>query len=123
MLSESEWEYACRAGTTTKYSFGDDSLSLGKYAWFRDNSGYETHPVGEKLPNAFGLYDMHGNVCEWCADWLEDCFIDERPASLPVIRNGCWKFGADVCKSAHFYVLEPGHRSPISGIRVARGLN
>jgi formylglycine-generating enzyme required for sulfatase activity len=99
LLSEAEYEYAARAGTTTTYSFGDDSAMLGDYAWFLDNSGHRAHPVGEKKPNAFGLYDMHGNVEQWVEDcWHESYYGAPREGSawtsgdctVRVVRGGTW---------------------------------
>src|SRR5208283_6063359 len=68
--TDAEWEFACRAGTTTTYYSGDTEADLGRAAWYYANSGNKTHPVGQKEPNAFGLYDMLGNVWEWCQDWF-----------------------------------------------------
>ena len=123
--SEAQWEYACRAGTTTEYSFGDDDSDLGDYAWFRENSSNRTHPVGDKLPNAWGLYDMHGNVLEWCQDWYGDypsgSVTDPSGAtsgSYRVIRGGCWLYPAEGCRSAYRFWDFPSSRSSSSGFRV-----
>ena len=123
--TEAEWEYACRAGTTTMYSFGDDESDLGDYAWYRNNSGNKTHPVGSKLPNSWGLYDMHGNVREWCKDWMEDypsgAVTDptgSASGSYRVARGGCWLHPAEVCRSAIRSWLRPSHRPFHYGFRV-----
>ena len=108
--TEAEWEYACRAGTTTEYSFGDDAKDLGKYAWFDDNSGQTTHAVGEKRPNAWGLYDMHGNVWEWCSD---------EEGSRRVYRGGGWYRGAALCRTASRSRSGPSFRSNFIGFRLA----
>ena len=123
--TESEWEYACRAGTTTAYSFGDDASRLSDYGWFGGNSG--THPVGEKKPNAWGLYDMHGNVYEWCQDWFgpyrSGLATDPTGAtsgSYRVIRGGSWYSFARNCRSADRGRYTPGYRSHYLGFRVLR---
>ena len=128
--TEAQWEYACRAGSTTKYCFGDDETTLGDYAWYSANSDSKTHPVGQKKPNAWGLYDMHGNVWEWCQDWYDSGYYAKSPEDDPtgpatgpcrVIRGGGWGSGvAGGCRSAGRRYTGPGHRSEDLGFRVSR---
>ncbi|MDF1845304.1 MAG: SUMF1/EgtB/PvdO family nonheme iron enzyme [Rubripirellula sp.] len=123
--TEAEWEFACRAGTTTTYSFGDDESLLGRYAWTEDNSDRKTHPVGTKLANSFGLNDMHGNVWEWCQDWYGDypsvAVTDPKGATSGlgrVYRGGSWYFKAGRCRSSARVSNHPADRSNILGFRV-----
>jgi formylglycine-generating enzyme required for sulfatase activity len=88
--TEAEWEYACRAGSTGTWCFGDDEAELGEYAWFGENSDDRTHPVGRKKPNAWGIHDMHGNTWEWCADWYNPYpkgAVTDPSGGEPVHRN------------------------------------
>jgi formylglycine-generating enzyme required for sulfatase activity len=85
--TEAEWEYSCRAGSNGKYGFGDDAKQLGAYAWYHDNSGSKTHPVGKKLPNRFGLSDMLGNVWEWCQDWYGYNYYQESSAGGKTVKD------------------------------------
>ncbi|MCL2479314.1 MAG: formylglycine-generating enzyme family protein [Treponema sp.] len=122
--TEAEWEYACRAGTKTPYSGGTSVAALG---WYSGNSGNTTHPVGLKQPNAWGIYDMHGNVLEWCWDWLgnytADAQTDPRgPVSgtSRVYRGGCWRFEAYQTRSAFRFGNYPNLRTFLAGFRVVR---
>jgi len=125
--SEAEWEYACRAGTTTRYSFGDNEIALNQYGWFEGNSGGRTHPVGEKLPNDWGLYDMHGNLWEWCEDcWNANYRGGPNDAgammigdcSSRVVRGGSWIFHGRDLRSAYRNGLPAVFRNGIIGFRL-----
>jgi len=128
--TETEWEYSARAGTTTSYSFGDDESKLGDYAWYFDNSGREPHEVGQKKPNPWGLYDMHGNVWEWVQDIYKNSYSGaptdgsawEGSGSLRVVRGGSWPayFRAGYCRSARRLSDAPGDRVINLGFRLLR---
>jgi sulfatase modifying factor 1 len=142
--SEAEWEYACRAGTTTLYSYGDDPEGLStagnvadstareKFSKWTGISGRDGHvftaPVGSFRPNAFGLFDMHGNVWEWCRDWFEESYYAKAPEKDPtgpatgtvrVFRGGSWYDAASLCRSAFRYWDVPTYRDYFLGFRVA----
>ncbi|MCY3020741.1 MAG: formylglycine-generating enzyme family protein [Planctomycetota bacterium] len=124
--TEAEWEFACRAGTTTTYYTGDAEGDLGRAAWYSVNSSFKTHPVGQKEPNAFGLYDMHGNVWEWCQDdWQEqykpEAAVDPQgPAQGDgrVLRGGSWFHFPARCRSAARNRRSPDYRDDDIGFRV-----
>ena len=127
--SEAEWEYCCRAGTTTAWSFGDDVTELGKYSWFKDNSAKEDPPVGKKAPNPWGLYDMHGYVWEWCADgWHPDYKDAPTDGSARgageskdrVIRGGAYPDPAEKLRSAYRHHVPAETRSGAIGFRCVK---
>ncbi len=122
--TEAEWEYACRTGTNTRFYWGDQEN--GDYMWYNNNSGGTTHPVGQKKPNGFGLYDMSGNVWEWCSDWYGDTYYQSSHKDNPkgaasgqgrVLRGGSWNFSANHCRSASRLRYEPANRSGVIGVR------
>jgi formylglycine-generating enzyme required for sulfatase activity len=128
--TEAEWEYACRGGTTTRHSFGDDEASPGDYGWFGANSDFRTHPVGEKRPNPLGLYDMHGNVFESCWDgYAADYYRSSPPedprgpegAPVRVLRGGSWISDPPWARSAIRRMDAPESRNRYLGFRLARG--
>lgn len=135
LATEAEWEYACRAGTNTAYSFGDDETQLGDHAWFRGNSDKVPHDVGEKKFNGWGLYDLHGNVWEWCWDWYEDYKVItdkdvgatlQDPAGPPsgserVLRGGSFSSVPRDLRTAVRGRSEPEDRDRVIGFRCVRG--
>jgi formylglycine-generating enzyme required for sulfatase activity len=129
--SEAQWEYACRVGTTTRFYWGDDpsSMSIGSYAWYIGNSSSTTHPVGQKLPNAWGLYDMAGNVYEWCEDYWHSNYTGaptdgsawlSPTASDRAVRGGSWYLNDYLCRSAKRGYYAPASPAFFTGFRLAR---
>jgi formylglycine-generating enzyme required for sulfatase activity len=128
--TEARWEYACRAGTTTFWHCGDSEASLQDYGWFDVNSRNQTHSVGRLQPNAWGLYDLHGNVWEWCADWYDASYYQKSPVNDPcgpttgwlrarVLRGGSWNLYTSLSRSAHRLHWVPHHRGGGIGLRLA----
>jgi formylglycine-generating enzyme required for sulfatase activity len=128
--TEAEWEYACKAGSQTRFGFGADEDSLGEYAWYQENSGGKPHPVGQTKPNDWGLYDMHGNIFEWCSDWYAldyyqaDQNVDPQGPEegfrfrQSVLRGGSYCDNAQQCRSAWRGTLAPSLRDGNIGFRV-----
>ena len=130
--SEAEWEYAARAGSSSKWSFGDDESQLGAHAWFSANSGTNTHPVAQKRPNAFGLYDMHGNAWEWVQDnWHGNyqgapadgsAWVKGGDQARRVLRGGAWFIDPRFLRSGYRNHLAPDFSNNLAGMRIARTL-
>ena len=127
--TEAQWEYACRAGTTTRWYSGDDEAGLADVAWFEKNAGGQTHPVAQKRANAWGLFDMHGNVFEWCQDWYDEDYYrksaTDDPAELAggnnrVFRGGSCQLPSGYCRSASRHSELPGFRVGDLGFRVCQ---
>jgi formylglycine-generating enzyme len=133
--TEAEWEYACRAGTTTRFYWGDDPeyTLIDDYAWWEENAsniGEEyAHVVGQKLPNAFGLYDISGNVWEWCQDWWDSDYYSSSPGTDPegpasgasrVLRGGNWFIQGIYCRSANRVYASPSGANFHLGLRLSR---
>ena len=127
--TEAQWEYACRAGSRTRFYSGDDDSTLGRIAWYDENSDSESHDVAQKAPNAFGLHDMSGNVHEWCQSLYTsyphsegDDREDLSSGASRVLRGGSWNFHARDCRSAYRTGSDPGLKIDFLGFRVASRL-
>lgn len=125
--TEAEWEFACRAGTTTRWWCGQDEAGVLECAWFSDNARKMTHPVGQKRPNAWGLYDLRGNAWQWCADWFSNDYYQQSPPNDPagpsagssrVLRGGGWNHSSSFCRSACRGCRGPADRDHRGGFRV-----
>jgi formylglycine-generating enzyme required for sulfatase activity len=125
--TEAEWEFACRAGTITTYHSGDTDADMARAGWYDANSKGKTHPVGQKEPNAFGLYDMHGNVCQWCRDWYGEDYYGKSEAENPggpvqgtdrLLRGGSSGYSAWGCRAVVRSGGGPGYRVQDIGFRV-----
>ena len=126
--TEAEWEYAARSGgEREKYAGTSQEGDLGQYAWYFVNSGRQTHPVGEKRPNGLGLYDMSGNVWEWCADWYGENYYQRSPKYNPggpcngsyrVLRGGSWFNDPGNLRAAYRYGFSPEYRAGTIGFRL-----
>jgi len=126
--TEAEWEYACRAGSTNLFGFGDDASVSDQYAWTAENCDATTHPVGLKRPNAWGLYDTHGNVWEWCSDWFEP--YPGAPLTDPVgpatskyklFKGGGWNQDVEYARASSRFMMSPSNGIHFVGFRLALG--
>ncbi|MFC1509859.1 formylglycine-generating enzyme family protein, partial [Candidatus Omnitrophota bacterium] len=125
--TEAEWEYACRAGSTTAYNIGTNEDDLARAAWYKPISSSKLHPVGGKTANAWGLYDMHGNMWEWCSDWLGEYTsagqsdpTGPKSGTRRVFRGGSWYTNANYCRSSYHFGYPPDSRDTSIGFRVVR---
>jgi formylglycine-generating enzyme required for sulfatase activity len=128
--TEAEWEYACHAGTTNLFSFGDDAKDADQYVWYLENSDGTTHPVGQKKPNPWGLYDMHGNVWEWCNDWFErfpqkDLQDPVGPATskFKVFHGGSWNHAIEFARCGNRFMMAPDSGVHFVGFRLVLGVD
>ena len=124
--TEAEWEYAARGGNLSRGYQYSGSKKIDDVAWYNNNSGGETHPVGTKAPNELGIYDMSGNVCEWCQDWIGSYSSSAQTnpkgpssGSDRVLRGGSWYYGARYCRMAFRYGITPGYGYNNLGLRLA----